>query len=324
MTAAQLKALFQTNIGSRTAPGSIYPLSVTDCLDAIVDSIVAGDIGGGGGTAPTITSKSVANATPSVIDVVFSQSMTAVTIAGFSAKKNGVAWVVSSVTGAGTNWSFTMATSAVNGDTLLMSYDSTTGATIGTTLELVTFTDSSVTNNVSGSSIAWTDVTAWAATDGVSVTGGNSLLQSTSNGSARNALKIAAGGNGRTRMTYHPCVIPASQGYILGFGLGTAIAYFATDYDHCLVAVNGTVQMYKSGAAVGTSHSVSDGDDMMIEVNSGNVNLYKSTDGGSSWTLLDTTTEISGASSAAMYLKASIGGASGPNTMSNIKQNGLS
>jgi hypothetical protein len=78
--------------------------------------------------------------------------MTAVTTAGCSFKKNGSAWSVSSVTGSGTTWTFTMGSSAAYGDTLLRSYDSTTGATIGTTLELVSFTDSSVTNSVAGAS----------------------------------------------------------------------------------------------------------------------------------------------------------------------------
>jgi len=103
---------------------------------------------GGGGSAPTVSSATCPDAGPGTVVVVFSQSMTAVTTAGWSFKKNGSAWSVSSVTGSGTTWTFTMGSSAVNGDTLLRSYDSTTGATIGTTLELVSFTDSAVTNSV--------------------------------------------------------------------------------------------------------------------------------------------------------------------------------
>jgi hypothetical protein len=101
-----------------------------------------------GATAPTVSSKTCETAAPNQVVVVFNQSMTAVTTAGWSAKKNGSAWSVSSVTGSGTTWTFTMGSSAAGGDTLVISYDSTTGATIGTSLELVSFTDSSVTNNV--------------------------------------------------------------------------------------------------------------------------------------------------------------------------------
>ena len=102
-------------------------------------------------TAPTVSSKTVENAAPSSLVVVFSESVT-VTTAGWSAKKNGGAWSISSVSGSGTTWTFTMGSAAANGDTLLISYDSTTGATVdGSANELVTFTDSAVTNNVSSS-----------------------------------------------------------------------------------------------------------------------------------------------------------------------------
>jgi len=148
MDLVTLKAFFQTKIGSKTAAGSIYPVDITDCLDALADAVDAGDIGGGGAVAPSIVSATCPNGAANTVVVVFNQSMTAVTTAGWSFKKNGSAWSVSSVTGATTTWTFTMGSSAINGDTLLRSYDSTTGATIGTSLELVSFTDSAVTNSV--------------------------------------------------------------------------------------------------------------------------------------------------------------------------------
>jgi hypothetical protein len=107
--------------------------------------------GGGGDVAPIVVSCTCPNSAPNTLVYVFSQSMTAVTVAGHTAKKNGSAWNHVSVTGSGTTWTFTMPSAAALGDTLLRSYDSTTGATIGTSLELVSFTDSSVTNSVAGS-----------------------------------------------------------------------------------------------------------------------------------------------------------------------------
>lgn len=152
-------------------------------LEKVTLSELSTFFGGGGGgdtTAPTVTTKTVENATPNKIDVVFSESVT-VTTAGWSAKKNGSAWSISSVTGSGTAWSFTMGSSAANGDTLLISYDSTTGATVdGSSNELVTFTDSAVTNNVSASydADAVTFFTAAGITDTTQKNAVNTLVLS--------------------------------------------------------------------------------------------------------------------------------------------------
>lgn len=104
--------------------------------------------GGGDTTAPTIVSATASTA--STIVIVFSESVT-VTTAGWSFKKNGVTWTVSSVSGSGATWTFTMSTSGVAGDTILRSYNSTTGSTVDTSSnELATFTDASVTNSIPG------------------------------------------------------------------------------------------------------------------------------------------------------------------------------
>lgn len=112
--------------------------------------------GAGDVTPPTVVSATVLNADPDTIVVVFSESVSGVSATGWSFKKNGSAWAISSVTGSGTTWSFNMSSAAVNGDTLLRSYNSGTGATVdGSSNELVSFTDSAVTNNVAGSSITY-------------------------------------------------------------------------------------------------------------------------------------------------------------------------
>jgi hypothetical protein len=112
--------------------------------------------GAGDVTPPTVVSATVLNADPDTIVVVFSESVSGVSATGWSFKKNGSAWAISSVTGSGTTWNFNMETAAVNGDTLLRSYNSGTGATVdGSSNELVSFTDSAVTNSIAGSSITY-------------------------------------------------------------------------------------------------------------------------------------------------------------------------
>lgn len=105
--------------------------------------------GGGDVAAPTVVSATASTA--STIVVVFSESVT-VTTAGWSFKKNGADWAITSVAGSGTTWTFTMSSSGTNSDTLLRSYNSTTGNTIDTASnELATFTNSAVTNSIPGS-----------------------------------------------------------------------------------------------------------------------------------------------------------------------------
>lgn len=133
--------------GQLSGSGSTGKMTIAQLAAKIAEIL---GIGGGGGdvTAPTIVSKTVENANPDKIVVVFSENVT-VTTAGWSAKKNGSAWSISSVTGSGTTWTFTMGSNAANGDTLVISYNPATGATVdGSSNELGTLTDSAVTNNV--------------------------------------------------------------------------------------------------------------------------------------------------------------------------------
>jgi hypothetical protein len=104
--------------------------------------------GAGDVTAPTVVSATVPNGAANTVVVVFSESVT-VTTAGWSFRRNTSNWVVSSVAGSGTTWTFTMATSAASGETIDRSYSSSTGNTLdGASNELASFTNAAVTNNV--------------------------------------------------------------------------------------------------------------------------------------------------------------------------------
>lgn len=127
--------------------------ATTGQLEKVTLSALATFFGGSSGsgdtTAPTIVSITATAATSVV--VVFSENVN-VTTAGWSFKKNGSAWSVSSVAGSGTTWTFTMGTSAISSDTLLGTYDATSGATVDSSSnELASFTDTSVTNSIGSS-----------------------------------------------------------------------------------------------------------------------------------------------------------------------------
>jgi hypothetical protein len=111
--------------------------------------------GGGDTTPPNVISATVEDANPNQVVVVFSETATATT-AGWSFRRDGVSWAISSVAGSGTTWTFTMATDAVNGEVLDRSYNAGTGNTLdGAGNELGAFTNASVTNNVAGGGVTY-------------------------------------------------------------------------------------------------------------------------------------------------------------------------
>lgn len=112
-----------------------------------------GSGGGGGDTLPPgIVSMQVTNANPNQIVVVMNENSILTTL-GWSFRRNLANWVINSVSGSGTTWTFTMATAAVAGETIDGSYNSGTGNTVDLASppnELVTFSNAGVTNNVAG------------------------------------------------------------------------------------------------------------------------------------------------------------------------------
>lgn len=155
-------------------------------------------------TAPTVVSAVVEDADPDTVVITFSESVSGVTAAGWSFKKNGSAWGISSVTGSGTVWNFNMSSSAINTDTLLRSYSQSTGATVdGAGNELGNFTDAAVTNNVGS---AFVHESQFTAANGTAITSytpdlGNTwseMFGSDSEIQGNAWSPITAGGNGYT------------------------------------------------------------------------------------------------------------------------------
>jgi hypothetical protein len=143
-----------SDLTTESAPASNDILLIADPVTGIARKITVSALktfmdglgGGGDTTAPTIVSATATTA--NTIVIVFSESVT-VTTSGWSFKLNGVNWPVSSLTGSGNTWTFTMSSSATSTDTILRSYNSATGSTVDTSSnELVTFTDQTVTNSI--------------------------------------------------------------------------------------------------------------------------------------------------------------------------------
>lgn len=98
-------------------------------------------------TPPTVVSMAVYDGTN--IDVVFSETVVPTT-AGWTPKIGGVSKTAASWSGSGTTWRLTISGGTIaSGNTVTMSYDSTTGNTLDTASnELASFTNSAVTNSL--------------------------------------------------------------------------------------------------------------------------------------------------------------------------------
>jgi hypothetical protein len=143
-----------SDLTTESAPASTDILVIADPTTGLAKKITVSALktymdglgGGGDATAPVVVSATATSG--STIVIVFSESVT-VTTSGWSFKINGSAWGISSLTGSGATWTFTMSTSAISTDTILRSYSSTTGGTVDSSAnELVTFTDQAVTNSI--------------------------------------------------------------------------------------------------------------------------------------------------------------------------------
>jgi hypothetical protein len=166
-----------SDLTTESAPASTDILVIADPTTGLAKKITVSALktymdglgGGGDTTAPVIVSATAVTA--NTIEIVFSESVT-VTTAGWSFKLNGASWTISSVTGSGNTWTFTMGSSGTSTDTILRSYSSTTGSTVDTSAnELVTFTDQSVTNSIPAGGSYDSDATAFFTAAGITDTG---------------------------------------------------------------------------------------------------------------------------------------------------------
>jgi hypothetical protein len=140
-------------ISYNPASGNTTDASANE-VASITDRTVVNSLGGAGDiTPPGITSMVVPNGSPTNVVVTFNENVPVLTTSGWSFKKLGVNWPISSVSQTSGNvWTFVMSTPAAAGNALLGSYNSASGNTTdGSGNELVTFTDVTVTNSVAGS-----------------------------------------------------------------------------------------------------------------------------------------------------------------------------
>jgi hypothetical protein len=273
-----------TLLYSYSAAGGVTVDTASNELANITDASITNSISG---TAPTVSSKIVSTPADDIV-VVFSQSMTSVTTAGWSAKKNGAAWTISSVSGSGTTWTFQMASSAISTDTLVISYDSTTGATIGTSLELGSFTDSSVTNSVfAGTYLTWlnlgTLIEQYNSSQGIrKTTGGASEWTPASSDSASNQTISTTE---RVVFTIPDindiCHIGLQNSQTLS-DLGSKTFGIVLNS-----ALSGDIQGYESNTAVGSLQNVVNGDYACVFYDGATVKYQVSSD-GISWTTFHT------------------------------------
>jgi hypothetical protein len=281
--------------------GALEKLQLSD-----LKTYISGSGGGSGDTTPpTVTSKSVSASTANKIDLVFSESVTLNT-SGWSAKKNGSAWTISSAAGSGTSYSFTMGSSASSGDTIVISYDSTTGSTVdGSGNELVTFTDASVVNNVAPPFLAFT-------------TGSGTITQSptgTWSGSS-GAYMEATTSLASSTDGYIQCKIAGSSSEAFALGFDPTATQSNFPYPYYLFVYTGTYWWGDSSGGNNTSTSYAINDLLRLRRASGTLIGEKSSDGGSTWTTLHT---WSTTSSAKLYCKIGYSGATSGTVATEIR-----
>ena len=143
-----------SDLSTEASPASNDIIMIADPVTGIAKKLAISALktlldGLGGGTdstPPTIVS-AVVN-TANTIQIVFSENVV-VTTAGWSYKLNGGNWAVSSVSGSGNTWTFTMGVSATSTDSVTRSYSTSTGNTVDeASNELAGFTDVAVTNSI--------------------------------------------------------------------------------------------------------------------------------------------------------------------------------
>lgn len=160
-------------------------------------------------TAPTVTSATATNA--NTIRLVFSEIMGAVTTAGHSFKQNGSTITPDSVTGSGTTWDFVFSETMLNTDTLLRSYNSSTGATTDAAgNELGSYTDQAVTNSISSE-----EFIAWSQLSNTTDAGSGTLDNANSSAGGATATKRLVKSNGNYVQMVIPATVSEADAFVL-------------------------------------------------------------------------------------------------------------
>lgn len=131
-----------------TDGASIYNVGGT----AMAGTETSGTITADDDLAPTLVSATIENAAPTDVVMVFSEVVTGTNL-GFTLSGT-TSSTFSSISGSGTNTiTGVLGTAAANGETILLSYNSGTGDIVdGNSNALASFTDTAVTNNITGAS----------------------------------------------------------------------------------------------------------------------------------------------------------------------------
>lgn len=148
-TSVPINATVATVIAFVKANGVYYIID----KDGLTVTVAGPDV-----TAPTVVSATAIDA--NTIEIVFSEAVTATNV-GWSFKQNGSTITPDSITGSGTDTlTFVFSETMLSSDTLLRSYNSSTGNTIDASgNELLTFTDQAVDNEIT--SQYGTDITVF-------------------------------------------------------------------------------------------------------------------------------------------------------------------
>lgn len=157
----------------------IYDDVAAAYLFAVETNIVG--VSGGGGidvTPPGIFSITAIDATH--IEVVFNESVTAST-AGWSFEKNGSPLTLTSVTGAGTTWTFLVGT-MLNTDTITYDYDSLPGDTVDGAANALASSSGAVTNSIGGGGVLFTDTNRLAFHRHSDIVASGGLVEQWTNG----------------------------------------------------------------------------------------------------------------------------------------------
>ena len=107
---------------------------------------------GGDTTPPTLVSATIEDASPTDVDLIFSESVTGTNLGWTLSGTTSTTF--SSLTGSGTTWTGTLGTAAANGETITLSYNSGTGDfSDASSNPLATISSASVTNNVTNKAL---------------------------------------------------------------------------------------------------------------------------------------------------------------------------